>query len=191
MGREPTPSGAISARPVGHGHGEGGPPRSDGYDAGKKLTGRKRHPLVDTQGLVLKAPAHPADLHDRDGGRLVREAIPDLPQRSPRPRRLWADAASRGRFVEWVQATFGWSVKVAKRWWTGASAVWVMPGQEPPEIPAGFQLLPRRRIVERTFAWLGRSRRLSKDYEFLPATGEAMIYLAMSRLMLRRLAQSP
>jgi transposase len=146
---------------------------------------------VDTQGFVLKALVHPANLHDRDGGRLVLEAIPDLRQRFPRLRHLWVDAAYRGQFVDWVQATFGWSVKVVKHWWTGVGKVWVMPGQAVPEIPTGFQLLPWRWIVERTFAWLGRSRRLSKDYEFLPETGEVVIYLAMSRLMLRRLAQTP
>ena len=140
---------------------------------------------------MLKALVHSADIHDRDGGRLLLEALPDLHERFPRLRHLWVDAGYRGRFVEWVQATFGWSVKVVKHWWTGVSKVWVFPGQEPPEIPAGFQILPWRWIVERTFAWLGRSRRLSKDYEFLPHTSEAMIYLAMTRLMLRRLAQAP
>ena len=93
--------------------------------------------------------------------------------------------------MEWVQTTFGWSVQVVKHWWTGVSKVWVLPDHEPPEIPVGFQILPWRWLVERTFAWLGRSRRLSKDYEFLPATSEATIYLAMIRLMLRRLAQAP
>lgn len=140
---------------------------------------------------MLKALVHPANLHDRDGGRLRLEAVPDLPARFPRLRHLWVDAGYRGRFVLWVQQTYGWSVKVVKHWWTGVDKVWVFPGQEVPEIPAGFQVLPWRWIIERTFAWLGRSRRLSKDYEFLPETGEAMIYVAMCRLMLRRLAQSP
>lgn len=146
---------------------------------------------MDTQGFVLKALVHAADIHDRDGGRLLLEALPDMHEQFPRLRHLWVDAGYRGRFVEWVQTTFGWSVKVVKHWWTGVSKVWVFPGQEPPEIPTGFQILPWRWIVERTFAWLGRSRRLSKDYEFLPETSEAMIYLAMIRLMLRRLAQAP
>jgi putative transposase len=141
--------------------------------------------------LVLKALVHSASIYDRDGGRLLLEALPELHEQFPRLQHLWVDVAYQGQFVEWVQQTFGWSVKVVKHWWTGVSKVWVFPGQEVPEIPAGFQLLKWRWIVERTFAWLGRSRRLSKDYEFLPETGAAMIYGAMCRLMLRRLAQTP
>lgn len=94
----------------------------------------------------------------------------------------------RGRFVQWVKQTLGWSVEVVQHWWTGVRGVWVMKGQEPPKIPSGFQVLPRRWVVERTFAWLGKFRRLSKDYEALPETSEAWIYTAMSCHMLRRLA---
>jgi putative transposase len=87
----------------------------------------------------------------------------------------------------------GWDLEVVKHWWTGLRWVWVPEGQEPPvlEIPAGFQVLPQRWVVERTFGWLGRNRRLSKDYEFLPETEEAFIYVGMVRLMLRRLAKIP
>lgn len=88
-----------------------------------------------------------------------------------------------------MKQTLGWSVTVSKHWWTGVSKVWVAPGQEPPEIPAGFQILPWRWIVERSLAWIGKYRRLSKDYEYLVETSEAMVYMAMSRTMLTRLAR--
>jgi hypothetical protein len=97
---------------------------------------------------VLKALVHSASIYDRDGGRLLLEALPKLHEQFPRLRHLWVDVAYQGRFVEWVQQTFGWSVKVVKHWWTGVSKVWVFPGQEVPEIPAGFQLLKWRWIVE-------------------------------------------
>lgn len=190
-GRERTPSGAIIDSQSVKNHGNRRPTGSDGYDAGKKVTGRKRHLLVDTQGLVLKALVQPANVPDRDGGRLLLEGMPDLPTRFSRLRHLWVDADYRGRFVTWVRETYGWSVQVVKHWWTGLSGVWVFPGQAVPEIPVGFQILPWRWIVERTFARLGRSRRLSKDYEFLLQTSEIMISLAMIRLMLRRLARTP
>jgi transposase len=152
------------------------------------VKGRKRHLLVDTQGLVLKVLVHAADVHDRDGGRLLLEAFQPNQAHFPRLAHLWVDAGYRGRFVTWVKDTLGWSVEVVKHWWTGVAKVWVFPGQEPPEKPTGFQLLKWRWIVERTFAWIGFSRRMSKDYEYLPETSEAMVYTVMSRLMLTRLA---
>jgi transposase len=91
--------------------------------------------------------------------------------------------------VDWVETTLTWSVEVVQPWRTGARAAWVAAGAEPPTIPAGFQVLPRRWVVERTFAWLGRYRSLSKDYEALPCTEVAWICLAMIRLMLARMAR--
>lgn len=152
------------------------------------MKGRKRHLLVDTQGLVLKVLVHAADVHDRDGGRLLLEAFQPDQTHFPRLAHLWVDAGYRGRFVDWVKDTLGWSVEVVKHWWTGVAKVWVFPGQEPPEKPTGFQLLKWRWIVERTFAWIGFYRRMSKDYEYLPETSAAMVYTVMSRLMLARLA---
>jgi putative transposase len=159
-----------------------------GYDGGKKVKGRKRHILVETQGFVLKAMVHTADIHDRDGGRLLLEQ--DMAQHFPRLCHLWVDIGYRGRFVRWVEETLHWTVAVSRHWWQGIRTVWVAPEQEAPTYPAGFQVLLWRWIVERTLAWINFSRRLSKDYELPPSTGETWIYLAMSRLMVRRLAHS-
>jgi transposase len=142
--------------------------------------------VADTEGLLLRVVVHAADIQDRDGGLLV---LTELPADLPRLRHLWVDAGYRGRFVDWVQTTLAWSVEVVQHWWTGVRAVWVAEGAEPPTIPTGFQVLPRRWVVERTFAWLGRHRRLSKDYEALSSTEEAWISLAMIRLMVARLAR--
>jgi len=141
----------------------------DGYDAGKKIMGRKRHILVDTMGLVLAVVVHSAGIQDRDGAKLVFEKIMnDL----PRLELVWADGGYAGKLVEWVKAECGWILEIVKR----------------TDDVKGFKLLPRRWVVERTFAWIGRFRRMSKDYEFHPETSESMVYLAMINLMSRRLA---
>ena len=152
-------------QPIGQDHGKGGP---RGYDAGKKVKGRKRHILVDTQGLLLKAVVHAADIQDRDGGRQLVDSL-NL-EDWPRLRKLWADAGYRGSFEDWVTARTGWSVEIVEK-----------------PLGGGFQVLPRRWVVERTFAWLGKFRRLSKDYEALPQSEETWIYLGMTNLMLARL----
>ena len=133
--------------------------------------------------MVLRAVVHPANVSDRDGAYHVLE---DLTQRFPTVRHLWVDAGYAGTAVTWIEQTLGLRVTVVRkpRRWIRAPA-----DQEPPPMPTGFQVLPRRWVVERTFAWLGRYRRLSKDYEALPATEEAWIHLAMSSLMLARLAK--
>ncbi len=115
------------------------------------------------------------------------EAIADRAHALPRLRHLWVDTAYQGSFKEWVEQTLGWTVAVVRkpRRWR-----WVGPGQEPPEMPRGFQVLPRRWVVERPFGWIGRWRRTSKDYEFLPTTSECVLYAIMTRVMLRRLATS-
>ena len=135
------------------------------------MNGRKRHLAVDTQGLLLAVAVHPADVQDRDGARQV---LTRLGHRCPRLRHLWADAGYAGpKLGDWVQAHTPWNLEIVRR-------------SEP-----GFQVLPRRWVVERTFAWLGRYRRLSKDYEERPDTTEAWIHVAMTGLMLRRLARIP
>jgi len=165
----------------------GGPER--GFDGGKKINGRKRHLLVDTQGLVLALKVHAANISDRDGASLV---LHDIPKRFPCIRKLWTDSGYNGRFRTWATEHLAdWDVEIVKHWWTGIKGVWVGPGQEPPTIPSGFQVLPKRWIVERTFAWLDQNRRLSKDYERLPTTSETFIHAAMIRLMLHRLAHRP
>ncbi len=110
------------------------------------------------------------------------------PGRFPELRQVWADAGYAGRLVTWATTTLGVRVTVVRRprrW------VWVAEGVEPPPMPVGFQVLPRRWVVERTFAWLGRCRRLSKDYEERPETEEAWILLAMIGIMLSWLTTHP
>ena len=136
---------------------------------GKKVNGRKRHIIVDTMGLLLAVVVHPANIQDRDGAKLV---IDKLIGRFPRMRLVWADAGYAGKLIEWVWALTGWALEIVKR----------------PRDSHHFQVLPRRWVVERTFAWLSRCRRLSKDYEALSDTTEAWIHIAMIHLMLRRLA---
>ena len=131
---------------------------------------------------MLCAQVHGADIADRDGAQPLLEAAA---ARFAKLHHLWADAGYRGQLVAWIKEHLGWSVEVVlppRRW------VRCPEGVEPPLMPA-FTVLKRRWVVERTFAWLGYYRRLSKDYEFLPATEENLIYLAMTRLMLRRLCR--
>jgi transposase len=171
-------------QPVGQDHGKGGP---RGYDAGKKVTGRKRHFLVDTEGFLLKARVHPADETDAEGAKPL---LAGLAQVFVRLALVWVDGGYKRRFAEWVAAELGWRVETVQHPDAGLRWGWVGPGQEPPPPrPAGFRVRPRRWVVERTFAWLGRNRRLSKDYEALPASEEAWIYAASARLLLRRLAR--
>jgi len=132
---------------------------------------------------VLKAVVHPANIPDREGAALV---LTDITTRCPRLTHLWVDAGYTGQAVTSIGQAHGLTVQVVRkprRWFR------VPADQEPPPMPKGFQVLPRRWVVERTFAWLGRYRRLSKDYEELPVTEEAWIYLAMSMLMLARMAK--
>ncbi len=153
-----------------------------GYDGGKKISGRKRHLLVDTVGLLLKAKVHAADILDNKGGKLLLE---NLNEKFPRVMHCWADMGYRGDFSAWCKEHLGWTIEIVKR-----PSRWgrYPEGVEPPPMPR-FTVLKRRWVVERTIAWIGRYRRMSKDYEFLPATSESFIYAAMSRLMLKRLTK--
>jgi putative transposase len=140
-----------------------------GYDAGKKVNGIKRHLLVDTLGLVWAVVILAANIQDREGARTLLEKVKG---RLPRLKKIWADGGYTGTLVDWVKDTCGWVLEIVQRRDTHS-----------------FEVLPHRWIVERTLGWLNRSRRLSKNYERLPASSEAMIYLAMLPLMTKRLAK--
>ena len=130
------------------------------------MQGRKRHIAVDTTGLLLTVVVHPANIQDRDGAKPV---INKLTGRFPRLNLVWADGGYAGKLVDWVHAVTGWTLEIVRR----------------PRESHRFEVLPRRWVVERTLAWLGRCRRLSKDYEALTDTSEAWVHVAMIHLMLR------
>lgn len=144
-----------------------------GYDAGKKIKGVKRHIFVDTMGLLLAVVVHAANIQDRDGAKLVFERA-KLTGPWPRMKRVWADGGYAGKLVAWVASFWQWVLDIVKR----------------NDDVKGFQLLPKRWVVERTFSWLSNYRRLSKHYEYWNETGEAMIQVAMIHVMLRRLAKN-
>jgi putative transposase len=137
-----------------------------GIDAGKKISGRKRHIMVDTLGLLWAVVVHAANIQDAHGAWHV---VTKLVGRVPRLKKILADGIYDGARIA-VQA-LGWALEIVQR----------------PQGQKGFSVLPKRWIVERTFAWLGRNRRLSKDYERLTPSSEAWIYLAMIGVMIRRL----
>ena len=145
---------------------------ASGYDAGKKIEGRKRHVVVDTLGLLLRVIVGPASVQDRDRARPVLQAVllgfTGL-------RKIWADSGYAGALVQWFQAQAGprdCVLEIVRRL----------------EGVSGFHVLPKRWIVERTLGWLVKSRRLARDYETATQSSESMIYLVMIRLMLKRLA---
>jgi putative transposase len=181
VGRDPQPSAGIIDSQSAKTTEQGGP---HSFDGGKKINGRKRHLVVDTQGLVLKVVVHPAGLHDRVGAKLVLRALDRV---FPRLQHLWADQGYAGVLRGWTQEQTGIELEVVYPWWRQLQRYFPQMLEET-GFQSGFHVLPRRWVVERTFAWLGRYRRLSKDYERLCATTEALIYIAMARLMLRRLA---
>jgi putative transposase len=151
-----------------------------GDDGGKRVSGRKRHILVDTAGLVLSVVVHPADVPDRAG---ARHLLAQVAPRHPRLACVWADHGYTGAAVgAWARETLGVALDVVYAPWRQLQRY----GLEAPPATRGFRVIPRRWVVERTFAWLGRSRRLARDYKRLPETTEALVYAAMTRLTLRR-----
>jgi len=137
-----------------------------GFDNHKKVKGRKRHIIVDTMGLLLAVVVHAANEHE---SKTALKLLEKLYKRVPRLQCIFADQAYQGDLVATVKERFGWVLDVVKR------------------TSKGFEVLPRRWVVERSFAWFEGYRRLSKDYERLVANSEAMVKLAMIRLMLNRL----
>jgi transposase len=182
--RAPTPSAAILDSQSVKTTEQGGP---HGYDGGKQVNGRKRHILVDTRGLLLKVVVHPANTQDRDGAKLV---LADVGSQFPRIRHLWADQAYTGPLLDWIATEVGWSVEIVER--SPRRGFQITPdGQfQRVSLPAVFEPLARRWVVERALAWIGRHRRMSKDYERLCTTSEALVYLTNIRLLLGRLSQS-
>jgi transposase len=146
------------------------PKASRGWDAAKKVNGRKRHLAVDTGGLLLEVLATPASVQDRDAARPL---LFNLHRARRRIRRAWADSVYAGKLQPWAATYLKLTVEIVKR----------------PEDQHTFEVLPRRWVVERTLAWITSYRRCARDYERLPASHEAAVYWAMITLMTRRLAR--
>jgi putative transposase len=125
--------------------------------------------VVDTLGLILAVVVHAADVQDRDGAKLVFRRLRGL---YPRLKRIWADGGYAGKLIDWTKRVGRWTLEIVKR----------------SDKVAGFAVLPKRWIVERTFGWIGRYRRMSKDYEMLIPSSEAMILIVMINVMVHRLA---
>lgn len=145
---------------------------SRGFDAGKKVNGRKRHIVVDTIGLLLVVAVGAASVQDRDGARPLLEAMGAA---YPAVTLIWADGGYAGKLVAWAKSALRIALEIVRK----------------PEGQRGFEVLPRRWVVERTLSWITACRRLDRDYERLPATSEAMVKWAMVGIMTRRLAPGP
>jgi transposase len=166
--RRPLPTAAIIDSQTVRGA-DAVPTASSGYDAGKKTKGRKRHIAVDTLGLLLAVVVTAASIQDRDGAYRLLAA---LRARRSTVSHVWADGGYAGRLLTWAKTVLSLTVEVVKR----------------TDKIAGFVVLPRRWVVERTFGWINKHRRCVRDYETLPEHHEAMVHIAMIMTMSRRLA---
>jgi transposase len=168
-GRHPNPTAAVIDSASVRGA-DTVPTRSRGYDAGKRVNGRKRHLAVDTSGLLLAVVVTIAGIQDRDGAVRLLAA---LRAKFSTIAQVWADGGYTGRLVDWAKAVLAFTVTVVKR----------------TDDLAGFRVIPRRWVVERTLAWISKHRRCVRDYETLPEHAEAMVYIAMIMTVSRRLAR--
>ena len=152
-----------------------------GYDGGKKIKGRKRHIAVDTEGFLLQAHITSAALSDKEGAKRL------LKSKRLKPiKKMWADSGYGGEDLRQIAHSYGKDLEIVKR---PAGKVRTYSDEWKVEwvpVDRGFRLLPRRWVVERTFAWIGKYRRMSKDYEYNTRTSRAMVYLCMIRTMLNR-----
>jgi transposase len=168
-GRRPLPTAAVIDSASVRGA-DTVPACSRGYDAGKRVNGRKRHIAVDTGGLLLAVVVTIAGIQDRDGA--VR-LLAQLRARFSTIALVWADGGYAGRLVTWAKTVLGFAVTIVKR----------------TDDLTGFRVIPRRWVVERTLAWISKHRRCVRDYESLPQHAEAMVYIAMIMTMSRRLTR--
>ena len=139
-----------------------------GYDAGKKVSGRKRHIITDTMGFILAIVIHSANIQDRDGAKLV---LKELSYKHPLLKKILADGGYKGTLIEWTVRNFGWTLEIVAKV-AGISC---------------FSVIPKRWVVERTFGWFNFNRRLAKDYEVLNECSIAFVHLTMIRIMLNRI----
>ncbi|MBW8765366.1 MAG: IS5 family transposase [Geodermatophilales bacterium] len=168
-GRRPAPTAAVIDSASVRGA-DTVPARSRGYDAGKRVNGRKRHLAVDTGGLLLAVVVTIAGIQDRDGAVRLLTA---LRAKFATIALVWADGGYAGRLLTWAQKVLALTVTIVKR----------------TDDLTGFQVIPRRWVVERTLAWISKHRRCVRDYETLPQHAEAMVYIAMIMTLSRRLAR--
>jgi putative transposase len=183
QGRDEEPSAAVIDSQSIKTSAVGGPEK--GFDMGKQIWGRKRHALVDTEGNLMEVKVTGADASDLAGGKRLVEL---LHGRFPRLQLIWGDSHYGGQFLEWVKEQFGWNVQTVQGLGTAPDANTTEPKPKTKPSKGGFHVQPRRWVIERTFGWITRWRRLARDHEGLPETSEAFIKISASRRMLSHLA---
>jgi putative transposase len=183
QGRDEEPSAAVIDSQSIKTSAVGGPEK--GFDMGKQIWGRKRHALVDTEGNLMEVKVTGADVSDLAGGKRL---VEPLHGRFPRLQLIWGDSHYGGQFLEWVKEQFGWNVQTVQGLGTAPDANTTEPKPKTKPSKGRFVVQPRRWVVERTFGWFTRWRRLARDHEGLPESSEAFIKISASRRMLSHLA---